>query len=107
MRSKNPSPALASLGHPLPQGERAMRGEAVLTPHGRPAVTSPAAVPMLAANGGDFQMKDDIVIVSAARTAVGAFNGAFANLPAHELGKVAIKEALGRAGVEPGRVSEV
>jgi acetyl-CoA C-acetyltransferase len=52
-------------------------------------------------------MKDDIVIVSAARTAVGAFNGAFANLPAHELGKVAIQEALKRAGVEGGRVSEV
>ena len=52
-------------------------------------------------------MKDDIVIVSAARTAVGAFNGAFANLPAHELGKVAIQEALKRAGVEAGRVSEV
>ena len=32
-------------------------------------------------------MKDDIVIVSAARTAVGAFNGAFASLPAHDLGK--------------------
>jgi acetyl-CoA C-acetyltransferase len=54
-----------------------------------------------------FQMKDDIVIVSAARTPVGAFNGAFANLPAHELGKAAIKEALSRAGVEPKRVSEV
>jgi acetyl-CoA C-acetyltransferase len=52
-------------------------------------------------------MKDDIVIVSAARTPVGAFNGAFANLPAHELGKVAIKAALERAGVEGGRVSEV
>src|SRR5690242_1621014 len=52
-------------------------------------------------------MKDDIVIVSAARTPVGAFNGAFANLPAHELGKVAIKAALNRAGVEGGRVSEV
>jgi acetyl-CoA C-acetyltransferase len=52
-------------------------------------------------------MKDDIVIVSAARTAVGSFNGAFANLPAHDLGKVAIKAALERAGVEPGRVSEV
>jgi acetyl-CoA C-acetyltransferase len=51
-------------------------------------------------------MKDDIVIVSAARTPVGAFNGAFANLPAHELGKVAIKEVLSRAGVEPGQVSE-
>ena len=52
-------------------------------------------------------MKDDIVIVSAARTPVGAFNGAFANLPAHELGKVAIKAAMERAGVEGGRVSEV
>jgi acetyl-CoA C-acetyltransferase len=52
-------------------------------------------------------MKDDIVIVSAARTPVGAFNGAFANLPAHELGKTAIKAALDRAGVEGGRVSEV
>jgi acetyl-CoA C-acetyltransferase len=52
-------------------------------------------------------MPDDIVIVSAARTPVGAFNGALANLPAHELGKVAIQEALKRAGVEGGRVSEV
>src|SRR5476651_1790151 len=52
-------------------------------------------------------MKDDIVIVSAARTPVGSFNGAFANLPAHELGKVAIQEALKRAGIEGGRVSEV
>ena len=52
-------------------------------------------------------MKDDIVIVSATRTPVGAFNGAFANLPAHELGKIAIRAALERAGVEGGRVSEV
>jgi acetyl-CoA C-acetyltransferase len=52
-------------------------------------------------------MKDDIVIVSAARTPVGAFNGAFANLPAHELGQVAIKEVLNRAGVDPAQVSEV
>src|SRR6201986_4629755 len=52
-------------------------------------------------------MKDDIVIVSAARTPVGAFNGAFANLPAHELGRTAIKGALDLAGVEGGRVSEV
>src|SRR5579859_82904 len=52
-------------------------------------------------------MKDDIVIVSATRTPVGAFNGAFAALPAHELGKTAIKAALDRAGVEPQRVSEV
>jgi acetyl-CoA C-acetyltransferase len=52
-------------------------------------------------------MKDDIVIVSAARTPVGALNGAFANLPAHDLGKVAIKAAIERAGVEGERVSEV
>src|SRR6195952_2897668 len=52
-------------------------------------------------------MQDDIVIVSAARTPVGSFNGAFANLPAHELGKAAIVEALKRAGVEGPRVSEV
>ncbi len=52
-------------------------------------------------------MQDDIVIVSAARTPVGAFNGAFAALPAHELGKVAIKAALERAGVAGREVSEV
>jgi len=52
-------------------------------------------------------MSDDIVIVSAARTPVGAFNGAFANLPAHELGKTAIQAAMQRAGVEPGQVNEV
>src|SRR5216683_1673997 len=52
-------------------------------------------------------MKDDIVIVAAARTPVGAFNGAFATLPAHELGKVAIQETLKRAGVEGAQVSEV
>jgi acetyl-CoA C-acetyltransferase len=52
-------------------------------------------------------MRDDVVIVSATRTPVGAFNGAFASLPAHELGKMAIKAALDRAGVEAPRVSEV
>ena len=48
-----------------------------------------------------------IVIASAARTPVGSFNGALASLPAHELGKIAIKAALERAGVAPGDVSEV
>ena len=48
-----------------------------------------------------------IVIASAARTPVGSFNGALSSLPAHELGKVAIKAALSRAGVEAGDVSEV
>src|ERR1700758_2244640 len=52
-------------------------------------------------------MQDDIVIVGAARTAVGAFNGALGALTAHDLGKTAIKAALERAGIEPGRVSEV
>jgi acetyl-CoA C-acetyltransferase len=49
----------------------------------------------------------DIVIVSAARTPVGSFNGALSSLPASALGSVAIKAALERASVEPGQVSEV
>ena len=49
----------------------------------------------------------DIVIASAARTPVGSFNGALAGLAAHELGAIAIKAALARAGVEPADVSEV
>jgi acetyl-CoA C-acetyltransferase len=50
---------------------------------------------------------EDVVIVAGARTAVGAFNGAFASVPAHQLGKVAIEAALRRAKVEAGEVSEV
>ena len=49
----------------------------------------------------------DIVITSAARTPVGAFNGSFANTPAHELGTQAIKAALERSKVEAKDVSEV
>ncbi|MCP8938896.1 acetyl-CoA C-acetyltransferase [Alsobacter sp. SYSU M60028] len=49
----------------------------------------------------------DIVIVSAARTAVGSFNGAFANVPAHDLGAVAVKAAMERAGVSGDEVDEV
>ncbi len=49
----------------------------------------------------------DIVIVSAVRTAVGSFNGAFASLPAHELGRVAIKAAIERAGIAAADVDEV
>ena len=52
-------------------------------------------------------MSTDIVIVSAARTPVGAFNGAFANTPAHELGAEAVKAAMARAKVEGGEVDEV
>ncbi len=49
----------------------------------------------------------DVVIASGARTPVGSFLGAFANLPAHDLGTIAIKAALERAGVAPNEVSEV
>jgi acetyl-CoA C-acetyltransferase len=49
----------------------------------------------------------DIVIVSAVRTAVGKFGGSLAKLPATELGAIVIKEALARAKVDPSQVSEV
>ncbi|MCA3724770.1 MAG: acetyl-CoA C-acetyltransferase [Phenylobacterium sp.] len=49
----------------------------------------------------------DVVIVSAARTPVGSFNGALSGLPAHELGRTAIAGALERAGVAAADVSEV
>jgi len=52
-------------------------------------------------------MTTDIVIASAARTAIGAFNGAFGSVPAHDLGKAAIKGALERAHVKPEEVDEV
>jgi acetyl-CoA C-acetyltransferase len=50
---------------------------------------------------------DDIVIVAAARTPVGSFNGAFGTVPAHLLGSAAIKAAVARAGLEPGDIDEV
>jgi acetyl-CoA C-acetyltransferase len=49
---------------------------------------------------------EDVVIVSAARTPVGSFNGVFGAVPAHELGAVAIRAALSRAGLEPDEVDE-
>ena len=49
----------------------------------------------------------DVVIVSAARTPIGAFSGTLANTPAHDLGAIAIKAALERAGVEGDAVDEV
>src|SRR3984885_637029 len=72
-------------------------------PSGRPP--SKAASPRTQTQ--EMPMSDDVVIVSAARTPVGSFNGAFATLPAHDLGAIAIKAALERAGIEPARVSEV
>ncbi|MFM7083753.1 MAG: acetyl-CoA C-acetyltransferase [Hyphomicrobium sp.] len=53
------------------------------------------------------QDADTIVIVSAARTAVGSFGGSLASLPAHELGATVIKAALQRAQLQPADVSEV
>jgi acetyl-CoA C-acetyltransferase len=50
---------------------------------------------------------EEVVIVSGARTPVASFNGAFATVPAHELGRTAIKAALERAKVAPEEVSEV
>jgi acetyl-CoA C-acetyltransferase len=49
----------------------------------------------------------DIVIVSAARTPVGSFNGALSSLPAHELGRIAILAAIERAGIQASDVDEV
>ena len=48
----------------------------------------------------------NVVIVSAARTAVGSFNGSFASTPAHELGAAVIEAVVARAGVEKAEVSE-
>ena len=49
----------------------------------------------------------DIVIVSAARTPVGSFNGALSGVPAHELGRIAILAAIERAGIAASDVDEV
>jgi acetyl-CoA C-acetyltransferase len=49
----------------------------------------------------------EIVVASAARTAIGSFNGAFSSVPAHYLGEVTIRAVLERAGVAPAEVSEV
>ena len=50
---------------------------------------------------------DPIVIVGAARTPMGGFQGDFASLSASDLGAVAIKAAVERAGIAPGDVQEV
>ena len=55
----------------------------------------------------DDASNDSIVIASIARTPVGSFNGAFANVPAHELGATAISAAMERAGVKGEEVDEV
>lgn len=54
-----------------------------------------------------MSLSDPVVIVSARRTAIGNFNGVFANTPAPQLGKAAVSAALNDAGVKPEDVSEV
>ena len=49
----------------------------------------------------------DVVIVSAARTPVGSFNGSFSNMSAADLGSIAIKEAINRSKIKISDVSEV
>jgi acetyl-CoA C-acetyltransferase len=48
----------------------------------------------------------DVVIASAARTAVGSFSGSFANIPAHELGTAVLEAVVSRAGIDKSEVSE-
>ncbi len=52
-------------------------------------------------------MNKDIVIVSAARTAVGKFGGSLAKISAPELGAIVIREAIARAGLKPDQIGEV
>jgi acetyl-CoA C-acetyltransferase len=52
-------------------------------------------------------MTQDIVIVAAARTAVGKFGGSLAKIPATELGAIAIREAIARAKIDPAQIGEV
>ena len=48
----------------------------------------------------------NVVIASAARTAVGSFGGAFANTPAHDLGSAVLEAVVSRAGIDKSEVSE-
>ncbi|GIJ26351.1 hypothetical protein Vqi01_15130 [Micromonospora qiuiae] len=50
---------------------------------------------------------EKILLVEGARTPVGSFGGAFKDVPAHELGATAVREALSRAGVPAEAVDEV
>lgn len=58
-------------------------------------------------NKGEIILSQEIVIVSAVRTAVGSFQGALKDIPATRLGAIVIKEAIERAGIKPEQVSEV
>jgi acetyl-CoA C-acetyltransferase len=76
--------------------------------NGGEAKSAGADVDVFAVSPREHNMSvPEIVIASAKRTAVGSFNGAFANTPAHELGAVAIKSALEAARVDAAEVDEV
>jgi acetyl-CoA C-acetyltransferase len=72
-----------------------------------PALASPAAAAYIDQREKEEMSMEDVVIVSAARTPVGSFNGAFASVAAHDLGTTALRAAMERAGLEPGEVDEV
>ena len=78
---------------------------------GSPAVMRrpdrPAVAVSVQPEKGSYEMKDDIVIASAARTPVGSFNGAFATLPAHHLGRSRSRTRLSAPASIPAEVSEV
>jgi acetyl-CoA C-acetyltransferase len=76
----------------------------MVRPHNEPRRRTLDAAP--AQELGNRTMTD-VVIVSAARTPVGSFNGALSSLPAHELGAIAIKAAVERAGITVADVDEV
>src|SRR3569833_3138223 len=73
---------------------------------GRAAITSSKyhRRPRCPENRKAIMLNDPIVIVGAARTPMGGFQGDFASLAASDLGAVAIKAAVERAGIKPGDV---
>ncbi len=77
-------------------------------PAGSPLATGPTPWPLGSGGAaGPFDGDDAVVIVGAARTPMGAFQGDFSSLAAHDLGGVAIAAAMQRAGVDPQWVTEV
>ncbi|GCC37585.1 hypothetical protein chiPu_0016089 [Chiloscyllium punctatum] len=54
-----------------------------------------------------MSQEEDVVVVGAARTPIGSFNGSLSGLAAHQLASVVIKEVLKRANIKPEDVSEV
>lgn len=65
------------------------------------------AVLILNGEKGRMVMTNEVVIVSAVRTAIGSFQGTLKDVPATTLGSIVIKEALARAGVAGEQVDEV